>query len=94
MHSLSRRLTLCSTPSYDARMPGPSVLLLSFHLGRKWFPDHDIHLESLLVTRQKYLLDKLESEFPIDDRIDIVRTLKVAHTSFSVGLNLVSFGHA
>lgn len=50
--------------------------------------NHDIHLYPLLVTFEVDLLDKRESEFTVDDKVDIVGTLKIGGSTLAVSLSV------
>jgi len=48
--------------------------------------DHDIQLELLLGAFQENILDNLEPELPVDNRVDIIRDLEITWTTFAVKL--------
>jgi hypothetical protein len=51
-------------------------------------PQHDIHPKGFLLSLQVYVSDDLESHFPIDNGIDVVRALQVACSSFTISLDV------
>lgn len=63
----------------------PNLLLIS-RADPNRLPHHNVHSDIFLLSLQADFLDDCEAHFAVDVRVDIVRTLQIAGSPFTISL--------